>query len=125
MFFINEKTHDIVLTQGNSCEIDTTPFFEDTEMPIVLGEGDKILFTVKSSNGKIYLKKILTNADYTNTEDTSINIILKPEDTVNLQPHKYVYDLLLVYADGRAYTYVDESIFEIKKAVGTIKDLEE
>ena len=123
MFTIDDKIHEIKLTRGNSCEIDTTPFIQETKQPIKLGEGDKILFTVRSPSGKIYIKKILTNDDY--DEDNNITIKLEPIDTINIKPFNYVYDLLLVFADGSAYTYVDTSNFIITQAVGTINDIED
>jgi hypothetical protein len=123
MFEINNKTNKITLTQGNSAIIDITPYLNDSQNPIVLQEGDKVLFTVKSVSGREYLKKILTNNDYDNEEDTSLNVVLTPEDTVNLAPYRYLYDLLLIYANGEAYTFIGTSEFEITQAVGTINDL--
>lgn len=121
MFFINSDTKDIILTQGNSAEIDTTPFISDSINPYTLLDGDKIVFTVKDKyNGKVLIQKIATKDNY----DTEGNILIKlsPEET-NLFPFKYIYDVFFINQNGDVYTYINCSIFEIVKAVGLKSDL--
>lgn len=106
MFYINQRNWDIELTRGNSAEIDTTPFVQDTETPMILRENDKVVFTVKSrSTGKVLIQKFLTAADY--DENEKLVLRLEPKDTVNMRAGNfYVYDLMLVTESGDVYTYI-------------------
>lgn len=106
MFHINQKNYNIELTRGNSAEIDTTPFIQDTEIPLELGEKDKVVFTVKSrSTNRIFIQKVLTSADY--DEDKKLVLRLDPKDTIDMRSGNfYVYDLMLVTESGDVYTYI-------------------
>lgn len=106
MFHINQRNYNIELTRGNSAEIDTTPFIQDTEIPLELGENDKIVFTVKSrSTNRIFIQKILTSADY--DKDKKLVLRIDPKDTIDMRSGNfYVYDLMLVTESGDVYTYI-------------------
>jgi len=55
---------------------------DSDEKPIILSEKDYVVFTIGSNSGKIYLRKVLTAADY--NEQNILTLKLKPEDTINL-----------------------------------------
>lgn len=121
MFFIDSETKNIKLTQGNSAEIDTTPYILGSTEPLILQDGEKVVFTVRSKYlGKIIIQKIATNLNY--DENNNLTIKLKPEDT-NIPPYKYIYDVFYISQSGDIYTYIDCSEFEIIQAVGLKTDL--
>lgn len=112
---------DIMLTRGNTAELLVLPQNEDGT-PFFLEEGDKVLFTVKNRYDKEMIQKeILPSAQ--DEETGEITIILSPEDTINMNPQAYTYDVLLVTASGDAYTFIPRSVFEITLAVGTYTDI--
>lgn len=127
MFSIDER-NNIKLTRGNSCKIDILPIITSSKTitvgtPEILEEGDKLIFTIASPSGRKYLQKILTSDDYDENDD-SVNLVLFPEDTIDLQPFDYVYDAVIVYDNGMTVTFIDNATFTILPAVGTYKDLE-
>lgn len=111
----------LVITAGNSVIIDITPIDEETGAPIILGENDKVLFTVKSNLGFTKIQKTLTSENYSDPEDTSVNCVLDPDDTIELEPGEYVYDCLL-YKDNNVTTFISSTIC-IKKPLGKYTDL--
>lgn len=117
------KDNEIVLTQGNSAEIDITPLDEDGE-PIELQEGDKVIFKVMWRQRNRILKKELTAADW-DSEEKALKLLLTPEDTVYLPEGNYVYDCLYIFADGSAYTFIDAAVFKIVKAIAKVGDVNE
>lgn len=120
MFDIFDK-NIIRIMRGNSASINITPIDTDTGTPVILQEGDKVLFTVKNQNGATVMKKVLTSADYDDGEDTSLNCSIEPDDTIDLLTGEYAYDCLLV-SGGQAVTFISSS-FIIEKALGTYVDL--
>lgn len=112
----------LVITAGNSVIIDITPIDEETGAPIILGENDKVLFTVKSNLGFTKIQKTLTIDNYSDPEDTSVNCVLDPDDTIELEPGEYVYDCLL-YKDNNVTTFISSTI-RIEKPLGKYTDLE-
>lgn len=128
MFNINPRTNHIKLTRGNSCKIDILPLVvsgndKTSKEPIILQDGDRVIFTIAGVSGRKYLQKILTPDDYDENDD-SLNLILFPEDTINLKPLNYIYDVILVYDNGTSITFIDNAMFSILPAVGTYQDLE-
>lgn len=120
MFDIFDK-NVIRIMRGNSASINITPIDTDTGTPVILQEGDKVLFTVKNQNGTTVMKKVLTAADYDDAEDTSLNCSIEPEDTIDLLTGEYAYDCLLLVG-SQAVTFIS-SAFIIEKALGTYADV--
>jgi len=123
VFNINPRTNHIKLTRGNSCKIDITPLCACDGDSIILTGEDKVVFTVASPSGRVYLQKILTANDYDDTDDMSLNLFLTPDDTINLKPLEYRYDVLLVCEDGTSSTFISNAKFSLLQAFGTYKDL--
>lgn len=107
------KDNTIILTRGNTAHIRFKLYKKQDGTYIKLGENDRIYFTVKSPRGKTYLTKELT-ADNCIEEDGEkyVNLMLAPEDTLNLEPFDYLYDILIVLSNGDAYTFIErEAIY--------------
>lgn len=125
MFNITEKDNQTIiqLNRGDSVEFQTEPYTcsDGIKVPIVLEENDYILFCISSSSGRIYYKKIITKNDY--NQDNKLTIKFIPNNTINLEPFRYVFSLQYMPNSGAdAYTY-NTGIFELLPSVATIKDL--
>jgi hypothetical protein len=123
MFKINSETNNISVTRGNSFELSVKPIIAESEETYVPAANDKILFTVKGSTGKTYVKKLISGTEC--ADDGTITISISPADTLNMKPFVYSYDILLVKQNGEAYTFIDKSDFTLLEAIGTVEDLEE
>lgn len=127
MFEITDSGGQIVisLTRNDSCEISTCPYTvgeSGEEVHISLDDGDVVMFAVANRTGRVYLKKILTNADV----DDEGNLVLKlsPEDTADMPAGEYVFSLAYMPDNGaECYTYVT-GIFVLMTAVATVKQLD-
>lgn len=118
MFNIFDKQL-LKITQGNSAEILITLTDTDTGLPITIGEGDKVLFTVKNQNGITVIQKTLTSNDLAE-DGYSIIMTVLPEET-NIVTGEYPYDVLLVTLDGQAVTFISSTVV-IAPAVGLYTD---
>ncbi len=95
MFKINPNDNTMTLTKGNSAEFIISPTVANEtgeQIPYILQEGERIIFTVKSrySDEKL-IEKIFTNADYNGND--GINVILTCQDTAVLDVNSYIYDV--------------------------------
>ena len=113
----------IVMTEGNSAVIDITPLDEESGDPIKLQNGDKILFTIKTNLGKTKLQKVLTNENYDGEEDTSIDCVINPEETLGWSAGEYLYDCVLITYDNQVFTFISSTL-HIDTAYGKFTDLE-
>lgn len=116
MFEINPITRDIILTRGNTAKINIAPCICGKDSQITLGDKDVVVFTVRSPSRQIYIQKIL---DKNSLQGDSIEITC--DDTINMSPFRYLYDVLLVIYNEdtkkcQAYTYIDSAYFEIVEA---------
>lgn len=119
MFNIFDKQL-LKITQGNSVEVLITLTDTDTGLPITIGEGDKVLFTVKNQNGTTVIQKTLTSNDLAE-DGYSIIMTVLPEET-NIMTGEYPYDVLLVTLDGQAVTFISSTVI-ITPAVGLYTDV--
>lgn len=119
MFNIFDKQL-LKITQGNSVEVLITLTDTDTRLPITIGEGDKVLFTVKNQNGITVIQKTLTSNDLAE-DGYSIIMTVLPEET-NIVTGEYPYDVLLVTLDGQAVTFISSTVI-ITPAVGLYTDV--
>ncbi|MBO7449398.1 MAG: hypothetical protein J6U54_03430 [Clostridiales bacterium] len=123
-FYINSDANTISIVKGNSAGIDITLIDPETREPYILQEEDKVLFTVKNQNGKTVIQKVLTNADYSDPEDSSLDLEISPDDTISLPTGGYRYDCLLLTSDGKAITFIS-SFFLITEALGLYTDIQD
>ena len=114
-----DRANNIIITQGNSAEIDITPLDEDGK-PYELQEGDKVIFKVESCRKEI-IRRVLTAEDWDSEQDGLI-MVLNPEDTVNLPCKEYTFDCLYIFADGSAKTFIDAAMFKVVKAIAKVGD---
>ena len=126
MFEITDSGGQIVirLTRNDSCEISTCPYTEGEsgeEVPISLADGDVVMFAVANRTGRIYLRKILTNADV--DADGYLLLKLSPEDTADMPAGEYVFSFAYMPNHGEeCYTYA-VGAFNLTVAVATVKQL--
>ena len=125
MFEITDSGGQIVisLTRNDSCEILTCPMTEGDSgaVPIPLGNGDLVMFAVANRTGKIYLRKILTNADV--NADGYLLLKLSPEDTADMPAGEYIFSFAYMPNHGEeCYTYA-VGAFNLTVAVATVKQL--
>lgn len=114
-------SNTIELTRGNSALIEITPMDSETQSPIILDDGDYVLFTVKDMVGNTILQKKLTSDDYPDAGSNCLNCILEPSDTVVAPLGVHKYDCLYVTGDGRAVTFIS-SHFILSDACGIYTD---
>lgn len=125
MFNIIEKDNQTIiqLNRGDSAEFQTEPYTcsDGIKVPIILEENDYILFCISSSSGRIYYKKTISKNDY--NQNNILTIKLQPNDTINLEPFRYVFSLQYMPDSGSdAYTY-STGIFDLLPSIATIEDL--
>ena len=115
----------INLTRNDSCEITTCPYTQGAtgeEIPISLDGDDVVMFAVANRTGRIYLRKILTNADV--DADGYLLLKLSPEDTADMPAGEYVFSFAYMPNHGEeCYTYVTGT-FNLLVAVATVKQLD-
>ena len=115
----------INLTRNDSCEISTYPYNvgeSGEEIPISLDGDDVVMFAVANRTGRIYLRKILTNADV--DSDGHLLLKLSPEDTADMPAGEYVFSFAYMPDNGaECYTYVTGT-FNLMTAVATVKQLD-
>lgn len=110
----------IKITKGNSAEVLITLTDSETGLPIVIDEGDKVLFTAKSKNGVMVIQKVLTLADL-DSDGHSLVMTIMPEET-NIETGEYPYDVLLATLSGQVTTFIS-SVMVITPAVGLYTDV--
>ena len=127
MFEITDSGGQIVisLTRNDSCEITTCPYTQGAEgegIPISLDGDDVVMFAVANRTGRIYLRKILTNADV--DAEGYLVLRLSPEDTADMPAGEYVFSFAYMPNHGEeCYTYVTGT-FNLLTAVATVKQLD-
>ena len=120
MFTIS-KDGTATLTKDNSCEFSVNPTVADPEdpekqIPYILQEGERIIFTIKSrySDEKL-IEKILTSEDYENSE---LIIRLTRQETSILNIGTYVYDVAFQpVGTDKFQTFIPLSYFNVVKRV--------
>ena len=114
----------IQLTRNDSCEITTYPYTQGAageEIPISLDGDDVVMFAVANRTGRIYLRKILTNADV--DADGYLLLKISPEDTADMPAGEYVFSFAYMPDNGaECYTYA-VGVFNLTVAVATVKQL--
>lgn len=116
-----DSANNIIMTQGNSVEINISPL-DDEGNAYIMAEGDKVVFKAASKcRGEI--KKVFTDADQ--DEEGYLILMLTPDDTSKLRPGIYDYDCIYIFADGSAYTFIDKAYLKILPAIAKAGDGDE
>lgn len=95
---------NMIMTKGDSESL--TVKAQDTYgNPVLLGLGDIVYFTVKTDPAKIgkSFQKIVTEFF-----DGLAEIHIRPEDTKNLKPGPYYYDIQVNFANGEVKTIIPQ-----------------
>lgn len=108
MLTINPATSKIVLTKGDDASLYLAVSYVDGE-EYKLKDDDSICMTVrKNANDEDVAIYVEGHGDY---------FTFKPEDTKQLEPGLYVYDVQLTTGAGKIYTVVPTSVFELIQEV--------
>lgn len=112
--YLIEKNKVITMTRGDylsfSVELKTGRFPNETYY--TLSEGDVLFFGLMEPNQpfeKAFLKKEYGYNDY-DMEHGTLKIVLNPEDTIELVPGTYFYQIKVLYKDEAGITHVDTVI---------------
>lgn len=103
---------DISIVRGDTLSLAITNIKMSDGSDYILKDSDIIYLDVKktpASKNAIFTKTV-TASDYI---DKSLTIMILPEDTVDLVPGDYVYDVRLYIDDNNIYTIVPASKFKI------------
>lgn len=103
MFNIENRT--ISLTRGDTARIEIAISNTVTDEPYELQDGDTILLTVKRTTNSP--EKFQKSASGSNT------IHIRPEDTKDMTPGRYMYDVEVRTAAGDVYTVIPVSEFNL------------
>lgn len=104
MFIIDPKLQKVKLTRGDTATM-LVQIYDLEEKLYEIQPGDIITFTLrKSSKSEVCLTKEATEDHY---------IIINSEDTINLSPGLYKYDLQLTTNEGFVYTIIQNNYFEL------------
>lgn len=100
----------VQLTRGDSAEFIVTIVNKDLDEEFEMREGDRLTFSVKR-NVKAY--------DYAFQKTVvGTNIIpIEPADTTGLEFAKYTYDVQLTTVEGKVFTIIPPTTFEITAEV--------
>lgn len=100
----------IRLTRGDTAELKVDLVYDGTENKYVMNSSDKLTLTIKKSTKDVQhlVQKVVTGTD---------TIVIEPADTAGLSFGKYKYDVQLDTVDGKTYTPVEVSVFEILEEV--------
>ena len=102
--------NSITLTRGDTfrAELELT---DSTGTPYIPSEYDEIRFAMKDdfSENLPAIVKIIPN-------DTML-LEIEPEETKNLCPGKYVYDIQITFANGDVETFINRASFKITEEV--------
>ena len=100
----------ITLTRGDSM-VALVSITQSNGYPYIPEEGDKVRFAMKVNYTDI--KPLLVIDIPINT----MELIIKPEDTADLNFGKYVYDIQLTKANGLVDTFIPKSTIRITEEV--------
>lgn len=100
----------IRLTRGDTAELAVELTYDNSVDAYSIKSDDKLTLTVKKSvkDTAALIQKIVIGSN---------NIFINPVDTSSLAFGKYKYDVQLETADGKVYTVIEPSIFEVMEEV--------
>ena len=107
---------EISMARGTSLSEVVEIYTEDGEL-YEMDSGDKLIFGVKESptqSSSYVIKKYIYSTD---KSDDGYLLSLSPEDTVNLESKRYVYDIGLLDSSGNYNMVIECSTFNLQNAV--------
>ena len=117
MIRINQRTMDIEIICRDTGPISVRPKVKGTQDEYLLTDGATLYFTLR----KLKDRQVIMSKSTTDFEDGIGSIVLETADTENLDEGTYIYDLVVVRADGTRDTLIPEGrdslYFVVKKGV--------
>lgn len=114
MIRINPQTLDAEMVRGDTGTFSVAPKINGE---YVLENGDHIWFTLR----KIKDNRILIQKDITEFENGIAEVVIEPNDTVNMELGNYIYDLKMIRGDGTVDSLIpggrDTAYFSLKRGV--------
>lgn len=108
---IQIEKQDIFLTKGDSGFIRFIPRYEDKSLYIIQ-LSDRFVFRVKIRDNTVLEKELLIE-----TTDNIARLLLEPEDTENLNPGTYYYEVELIDGYNHHFTFVAYQRFTLGKEI--------
>lgn len=113
MIKINPINLDAEMVIGDTGTFSFTPKINKEKF---LKDGDTVYFTIR----KLLDKSIILQKTITTFEDGECEIIINPNDTINMNEDNYIYDLKLIRGDGTVDSLIPNrpyAYFSLKKGV--------
>lgn len=116
--YVTKKNRVITMTRGDYYSFDVIIRSEDpwNDFVYVLSPGDILFFGLMEPNQpfeKAILKKEFGYDDY-DVEGGTLKIVLNPEDTIELVPGTYYYQVKVLYKDEVGTVHVDTVVQKTK-----------
>lgn len=109
MFDIFDK-NVVNISQGDSVTLFVTPVDDETGEPVILAEGDSVVFAVASKLGEVVIEKVLTSANYGDQIEGALICEFTPSDTQSLPTGEYPYTCRLRLGTGVNITFISSSV---------------
>ena len=93
---ISLNGYNLTLPRGDTAEISVTPYIEGTEEPYLLGEGERIVFTVETLDRR---QAVIVKSSDMQDETGAVSFSLSPEDT-DLPRGSYCWTAKLIDEGG-------------------------
>lgn len=106
------KGTNISMRKGNTENLSLSITLNGVAAPFVNGDVVKLALKSHINDPEPVLAKTIT----TFTDGKAI-INFTVNDTKDLKPKEYVYDALIIYANGKVFNFIEVSTFEIKPVV--------
>lgn len=112
---------DITMVRGDTLKLSIDSIKTQSGEDYVLADTDIIYLDVKkyAMNRTPIFRKSVTNADYV---DGALPITILPEDTAELSPDEYVFDVRLFIDEDNIYTIIPMSKLRIVPNVTDIPE---
>ena len=116
MIRVNKRTLDAEMFKYDTGSFTIRPKNKKTG-EYLINDGDTLYFTLKKTKDK----SVVLQKEITTFEDHAAQITIESEDSIDIPEGNYIYDLVVVRADGTTDTYTammkTTPYFIIKKGV--------
>lgn len=117
MYYIVNKNNVISMNRGDYAEIPL--YFKEGKFPyntpITMTDDDVLFFGLMDPNQ--HFEHALLKKEYTGSstidKDGKFLLVLEPEDTLELMPGTYFYEIKLLTKDSKIYTLMQKTRFNI------------
>lgn len=109
MILIDERTQSISMTRGDYAAFVFKAFTDDGTTMYDLVNGDTIQLQIGKKYGSPVNKWTRTKESSSATTSTDYTIEIQPEDTKDMKFGEYFYDVSIITAEGKTYTYIGDT----------------